>query len=295
MYERIVIGVDGFGGGRDALALARTLAPHGHLILVNAYGDRLVGVAERTVWASAMRDRAADLLADEAETAGVDAELIVDPDAAPARAIHDLATERRADLIVLGSAHRSRFGRVLLGDIGRRVMRQAPTPVAVAPRSYQAVPIRTVGVAFDGGPQSREALAAAVGLASSLDARLRVLIVGFIPGYATPYVYPDDWRRYVDGVHEKCDVLLQRTLVDLGDTATGEVAYGHPADELVRASAEIDLLVVGSRRYGPVRRVVLGSTSDRLVHEARCPVLVVPRGTGTGERDLAGDAARGAV
>ncbi len=48
---------------------------------------------------------------------------------------------------------------------------------------------------------------------------------------------------------------------------------------LSKANKHVDLLVVGSRAFGPVRRVLLGSVSGALVKSARCPVLVVPRGT----------------
>ncbi|MBX5442753.1 MAG: universal stress protein, partial [Solirubrobacteraceae bacterium] len=57
-----------------------------------------------------------------------------------------------------------------------------------------------------------------------------------------------------------------------------EVLEGRPAEALAARSAELDVLVVGSRGWGPVRRLLLGSTSERLVREAVGPVLVVPRG-----------------
>jgi hypothetical protein len=56
-----------------------------------------------------------------------------------------------------------------------------------------------------------------------------------------------------------------------------KVVEGRPATELARRSADLDLLIVGSRGHGPVRRFLLGSTSSRLVREASCPVLIVPR------------------
>jgi nucleotide-binding universal stress UspA family protein len=53
-----------------------------------------------------------------------------------------------------------------------------------------------------------------------------------------------------------------------------------PADQLVDLSERVDLLVLGSRAWGPVRRIVLGSVSAGLTREAHCPVLVLPRGDG---------------
>ena len=57
----------------------------------------------------------------------------------------------------------------------------------------------------------------------------------------------------------------------------GRVAVGAPPDELVAFGDELDLLVVGSRGRGPLRRLILGSTSLHLTREARCPLLVIPR------------------
>jgi len=62
------------------------------------------------------------------------------------------------------------------------------------------------------------------------------------------------------------------------EIATGDLPSGDPARELADAAHDLDLLVTGSRGYGPVRRLMLGSTSTKLVHEAPCPVLVLTRG-----------------
>jgi nucleotide-binding universal stress UspA family protein len=69
------------------------------------------------------------------------------------------------------------------------------------------------------------------------------------------------------------------------------VAVGTPVDELVELSRTVDLLVVGSRAWGPVRRTLMGSTAAKLMRKAHCPVLVLPRGAATGgpgETDPAG-------
>jgi nucleotide-binding universal stress UspA family protein len=59
------------------------------------------------------------------------------------------------------------------------------------------------------------------------------------------------------------------------------VLEGDPVECLTEASADLDLLVVGSRRYGPVRSALLGGVSGPLTERAQCPVLVVPRGVRT--------------
>lgn len=60
----------------------------------------------------------------------------------------------------------------------------------------------------------------------------------------------------------------------------GRVVVGPPADELLAFCERFDMLVVGSRGHGPLRRMLLGSTSDYLARTAPCPLLVLPRGSG---------------
>jgi nucleotide-binding universal stress UspA family protein len=57
-----------------------------------------------------------------------------------------------------------------------------------------------------------------------------------------------------------------------------EFLVGDAVAELVRRTRDADLAIVGSRGYGPLRSVLLGSVSAQLVREAACPVMVVPRG-----------------
>jgi nucleotide-binding universal stress UspA family protein len=77
------------------------------------------------------------------------------------------------------------------------------------------------------------------------------------------------------------EATLRRGLdaVSPGRSAGGEILSGDPAEALAAASADVGLLVCGSRGYGPIRTLVLGGTSHALVRKAACPVLVVPPGS----------------
>jgi nucleotide-binding universal stress UspA family protein len=66
--------------------------------------------------------------------------------------------------------------------------------------------------------------------------------------------------------------------LDDGVETQTDVFVGDPAATLVRVSEHLDLLVCGSRGYGPIRAVLLGGVSRRVVAESRCPVIVLPRG-----------------
>jgi nucleotide-binding universal stress UspA family protein len=65
-----------------------------------------------------------------------------------------------------------------------------------------------------------------------------------------------------------------------GADAQTEVLRGRPADALLRLSEKVDLLVIGSRRWGPMARLLFGSTGEALAHDGACPLLVVPRPAG---------------
>lgn len=90
---------------------------------------------------------------------------------------------------------------------------------------------------------------------------------------------PDD-KELELMARERRHATLRGALAEIGDPGAGYAIFGDPAAELGRRSGHLDLLVVGSRSYGPVRGLILGSTSDWLVHHCQCPLLVLPRGVG---------------
>ena len=88
---------------------------------------------------------------------------------------------------------------------------------------------------------------------------------------------PDEYRRMIN---ESLEVKLHEEVDGLHETvrAAAHVSRGEPVDALIARTREgLDLLVVGSRGYGPVRRDVFGSVSSELIGRAECHVLVLPR------------------
>jgi nucleotide-binding universal stress UspA family protein len=182
MFATIIAGVDARPGGRDALALAGQLSEtfDGRLLAVHAYPyDYFVIRGADEAFESAMHRAAQETLEGELARAGVAARAIAMPDDSPGRALHRIAERERADLIVVGSAHRGPVGRVLAGDVTAGTLHGAPCPVLVAPRGHAVLggELRTVGVAFDGSPESRAALDLARALAQAAGAEVRVIDV----------------------------------------------------------------------------------------------------------------------
>ena len=176
--------------------------------------------------------------------------------------------------------HRGALGRVVAGDTARAVIQGATRPVLVArPSAAATFAGEAVGVGYDGSPESRAALAWAERFAVATGATVHALCAaeppqGFAPASRTASTgAPSRPER-----REYAERLVAEAVAELGNGATGEAVAGVARDELVRLSEQVDLLVLGSRGYGPVRRAVLGGSGDRIVHGAGCPVVVVPRG-----------------
>jgi len=197
--------------------------------------------------------------------------------------------EQNADLIVVGSCSHGAFGRVMLGDDTRAALNGAPCAVAIAPLGYAeraggaVSQIAKVGVAYNSSPESATALAMAQELAAPTRATVHALEVVMIPTVAyTGIMAPV--------LGESIDVMLQEAnsrIKELPDV-DGHAVYGLAGEELAAFGDRVDLLVVGSRGYGPVKRLVLGSTSDYLERHAGCSLLVLPRVvTGPGEGSAA--------
>lgn len=112
------------------------------------------------------------------------------PDSSPAAGLHAFAEREQTALIVVGSSHRSRIGRIVVGGTGERLLSGASAPVAVAPAGYAAAGrgLQVVGCGFDGSPESHRALAWAAELARTTSARPRVLSV-YEPTLATSVAF----------------------------------------------------------------------------------------------------------
>ncbi len=222
--------------------------------------------------------------------AGVEPEFRRLQSTSAARALHEAAEESSAALLVVGASRRSAVGRAVAGSTGVRLLHGAPCAVAVAPRDWRPKGrLDTVGVAYVDSDEGREALRSAHLLARLAGAKLKVFTVVKIT--ASTHLEADarqgSWEPEVkdmgdvEGGHViAAEKHLREVVAELGDgvAVDAEAFIGHPAEEAVRLSGLVDLMVVGSRGYGPRRAVLLGSVSRHLMEEAASPTIVLPRG-----------------
>lgn len=278
MFGRVLVGVDGHSGGRDAIALARQLAaPGGVITLAHIYGEDLLIGRGGSLTVIAERAQAEALLERERDSASLDAQLAASFEHRVGRGLHQLAERLSADLLVVGSPSHGLLGRVFMGDDTRAALSGAPCAVAIASRGYRHLPheLETLGVGYDGSPESDVALAAARDLATQHGGTIWALQVVSLEDVRDETPIPADWP---DGTSRLIRHTIER-LCELGDDVEGDAVYGGPREELVRFGENLDLLVVGSRGYGPLGRLFHGRVSDYLAHHAPCPLLILPRGT----------------
>ena len=273
MFTNVLVGVDGRQGGRDAIALAKQLtALEGHMVfghicpVISGRGGGLAIPLER--------QEAEELLIREREATATQAELVTAVDSSVGGGLHWMAEHVAADLLVVGSSYRGLLGRVFMGDQTSHALNGAPCAVAIAPLGYAPTAHRfaVIGVGYDGSAESELALGAARTLSAASGADIKALLVASFETIPAGRPIPEHWPELVVGLLDDGRRQLD-TIADVD----GAVAYGWAGEELARFGRDVDLLIVGSRSYGPIGRLLHGSTSNYLARHSGCPLLVLPR------------------
>jgi nucleotide-binding universal stress UspA family protein len=288
----IVVGHDGTECSDDASTLGAQIAraTGEDLIVVTVYPEENPIGAGRVdaEWVAYMREQA-----EEANAAAqrflasrdVPASFRVVGSHSAAHGLDDVAEEAGASMVVVGSAQRGPRRRVLAGSTAERLLHGASCPVAVAPRALREraadAPLARIGVAYVNSDEAREALSVAVGLVQRTQATLTLYTVVAPRAEFSPVAGRASELSLMAAVRESVRSSLDAALASLpeGVEAADELLEGEVVDELAALDErECDLLVCGSRGYGPVRRVLLGGVSRKLMRRAACPIVVVPRG-----------------
>lgn len=278
--DRLLVGYDGSDGGRDALELARVMAEAtgASVLVVNVqpYGPLPIPYEildlEEAEQVQPLFEEAKKQLGDlRVETRAFGG-------GTPAGVITDLAEREEVQAIIVGSPHRRAIGQTLIGSVANGLLHGAPCEVVVAPKGYAAEshgPFRTIAVAFDDTAESRAALARAEEIALACRATIVIYTVK-----ASPATVPGP-TGYSPAIPPDAGAIVTKAVkaVDERLAASGRVLSGSPGSMIAEACEEAgaDLLVTGSRGYGPLLRVLVGSVATQLVHREPCPVIVVPR------------------
>lgn len=252
VFGRVLVGIDGSEESREAARQAATLTG-GSLTLLAAYDIASALVGGTGLGVPAYYDE--DLQRESATAAVHQAQQDVQAALSTGKIVRGVAwdalideAERAEDtLIAVGSRGVGRMAGIVMGSVATEIVHKAPCSVLVARKRSDAFP-RKIVVGIDGSPQSLAAYAVAKQLAEKFETEL-------VPVLA-------HGGQQIEG--HLVDQLVGHYREELPD---------EPVTALVAASADADLLIVGSRGLHGIK--ALGSVSERVAHQARCSVLIV--------------------
>ncbi|MBD8079037.1 universal stress protein [Cellulosimicrobium arenosum] len=194
-------------------------------------------------------------------------------------------------MVVVGTRGRGGFTERLLGTVSSALPAHAHCPTVVVPFRQPdggeaqdelppVKPVRRIVVGVDGSPSAEIALRHAVRQARAWDAEL-VAVAGVPLGSGAGLLAwlpaSIDHEQILADMTEGLNVIVDRYEADSGLTIKRVVLDGSGAELLTEFSAATDLIVVGSRGRGGFRGLLLGSTSQAVLHHSQCPVMVVTK------------------
>lgn len=269
-FERFVVASDGseFSAAavREAISMARKCGAELHVMSLVATGVEHEGLGE-TILKQEMETAQAhlDQVKAQAGEAGITCETHLIHGQNVQQEIVDLAERTKADFIIMGRRGRRGLARMMLGHATAHVIGLARTNVLVVPRAAH-IEGRHIVVGTDGSRFADAAAVTATSLAQFCDAKVTVVSV------TTPSHGPERRAEAQTAI----DVAVAH-MQSKGVDAEGLVLEGQPAMTIVDVARErnADLIVTGSHGRGALERVLLGSTSERILSETPCAVLVV--------------------
>lgn len=281
MFRRIVVGVDGSPECEDAVVLGAAIAAQSGagLTLLGAFPPLplVEGVGgDRNSQAASVRRQLSALRRQFAPSAHVTS--VADGNAA--RALLSEAESWHASLIVLGSSRQAGMGRCAIGRTGRRLLNKPHAPLAIARRGLrqEAFALSKVAVGYDGGPESDRALQFADRLAVHANAELLIETVNrdqvpaLPPGDSPPPEPLDEDRA---GAERAALMTARRAATRTAASSYVEGSVGEPASVLRDVSERVDLIVIGSRRWGLLPRTVLGGVGEALASDCGASLVIV--------------------
>ena len=309
---KILLAVDGSEEARRAARLATALAEGldselhlvhaGPMASVYAYPESVIYDTDlQEEVREAARRTAREKLAAEADAVGVTGKAAGThaPIGRPDAEIVRVAEEIRAGLIVVGSRGLGPIRRAVMGSVSGSVVHHAHCPVLVV-RDGGGGPGGPIVLAVDGSEESKLASRAAAEISASSGSPVHVIYV--MPTEARLYgrhYYSEDVKRSLmeeakAEARKFLDGQAEGVRASGGTVTQTYLGVGRPDEEIVELAEEIGagMVVIGSRGLGGVRRALVGSVSDSVVHHAHCPVLVVRR-TDYDDGATAREAARG--
>jgi len=210
-------------------------------------------------------------------------------DGTPSQAIIDLVGEVDAGLVVVGTRGLTGFRHLLLGSTAERIVQKSPVPV-LSVHPGDGVPLhepRTILVPTDFSEDAEAALATAERTLRLVEAETRVILlhVFHVPAEYRSYGPAGSFFEFTEELSQTLNeriAALAKPFRDQGLVVDAMVAEGIPAEVIVREAEErqVDLIAMGTHGRSGLAHLLLGSTAERVVQHAGCPVLTVRHAEG---------------
>jgi nucleotide-binding universal stress UspA family protein len=267
-WGKLMVCTDGSDEGQNAVAVALELARacDSQVIAVQVLHVvpefQAVAPDLRATLGEEVRGNMAVIKA-AADKMGVALKTVTPEGQAPHAAIVATAGEIRPDLIIMGRCGKTGLARILMGNVTARVIGNSPINVLVVPRGA-ALAFQRILVASDGSPYSQAAWELALAMAKQANSRLIGVAVA-----------PEE------GDIIEAQAIIRRLLTAAslaGVPMKGVNPQGVAADAGIVQQAiknEVDLIVVGSYGRTGLKKILMGSVTERVIGDSPCPILVV--------------------
>lgn len=284
MYKTLIVGFDDSQASKAAMVEAANWVKRhgGKVVLVHAvyFDSEEFGIAptqqdKRLQHGEKVCVENKKMIADEF---GIEVKSLL-CEGEPPEVILSMASEKKADLIVLGTYGRKGLNRLLMGSVTSQVIVNSPVDVLVIKKKCSECTgaYRSILVSYDGSEFSKNALARACKLSQADEAKVSVLYV--VPRYEEMVGFfrtesiKKSLLKEAQNILEDAKELASKK----GVTVSTEIREGHAADKIIETASglENDLIIMGSYGWRGVNKAIMGSTTERVLINAPCPVLAV--------------------
>jgi len=269
-YRTLIVATDGSEASKKAVEVAFELAKtcKSFLYIVSVIEiypmvDGAIGMVDKL---KCDIQAALQPLKQRAEDENIPCEISVLTSQRPDETIVDLAKQKSADAIIIGTHGRTGIKKVLLGSVSRRVIGDAPCPIWQVPPKV-TFDIQSILVATDGSVNGNLALEDAFEASQACSTDLTVVSV----------VKPDGPAAYrVEA--EKIVEQAKKEGASRGIPVEGIVAEGEPWKKIVEIAKDksIGVIMIGRHGHSALDKLLLGSVTERVAGHAPCSVIVVP-------------------
>ncbi len=193
---------------------------------------------------------------------GVACETILHESVDASRAILHEATEKNVDMIVIGRRGYKGLVKALMGEIAATVIAHAPCKVLVVPKAAQ-IEYKNILVATDGSNHANAAVTEAIAIAKRCGSHIIALSA----------MHDESAREEAKNISNKAVEMAKKE----GVSAEAVTPIGKAFNGIVETAGGrgVDLIVMGTYGKTGVKKLLMGSSTEKVIGTAQCAVLVV--------------------